>query len=228
MGSTDLGPRGDVIVEADWCLGEFIKTLEEEGLLENTLIIFTSDNGPVVNDGYVDEAVERLGDHKPWGPLRGGKYSLFEAGTRVPFITYWKGKIQPSVSDALICQLDFLSSLAALARSDTREKDSQELLDVLLGKSNNGRDELILEATSRTALRQGNWIMIPPYKGPAVQKSVNIELGNSPEFQLYNLKEELGQQTNLAEKEPKKLQEMIGSFQKIRGKEFSIEQLELK
>src|SRR5690606_16728537 len=117
----------------------------------------------------------------------------------VPFITYWKGKIQPSVSDALICQLDFLSSLAALARSDTREKDSQELLDVLLGKSNNGRDELILEATSRTALRQGNWIMIPPYKGPAVQKSVNIELGNSPEFQLYNLKEELGQQTNLAE-----------------------------
>jgi arylsulfatase A-like enzyme len=209
-------------------LGEFIKTLEEEGLLENTLIIFTSDNGPVVNDGYVDESVERLGDHKPWGPLRGGKYSLFEAGTRVPFITYWKGKIQPSVSDALICQLDFLSSLAALAGSDTREKDSQELLDVLLGKSKNGREELILEATSRTALRQGNWIMIPPYKGPAVQKAVNIELGNSPEFQLYNLEEELGQQTNLAEKEPEKLQEMIESFEKIRGKEFTIEQLELK
>ena len=228
VGATDLGPRGDVIVEADWCLGEFIKTLEEEGLLENTLIIFTSDNGPVINDGYHDESIERLGDHTPWGPFRGGKYSLFEAGTRVPFITYWKGKIKPAVSDALICQLDFLSSLAALAGSDTRETDSNELLDVLLGKGENGREELILEATSRTALRQGKWIMIPPYKGPAIEKSVNIELGNSPDFQLYNLADELGQQTNLAEKEPEKLQVMIESFEKIRGKEFTIEQLELK
>jgi arylsulfatase A-like enzyme len=228
-GSTDLGPRGDVIAEADWCLGEFIKTLEEEGLLENTLIVFTSDNGPVVNDGYVDEAVERLGDHKPWGPLRGGKYSLFEAGTRVPFIASWKGKIKPSVSDALICQVDFLSSLAALAGSSIRGEDSEELLDVLLGKSKNGRSELILEASSRTALRQGDWLMIPPYKGPAVQKAVNIELGNSPEFQLYNLKDEIGQQNNLAKKEPKKLKEMINTFEKLRGKEFQkIDQLELK
>ena len=229
VGATDLGPRGDVIVEADWCLGEFIKTLEEEGLLENTLIIFSSDNGPVINDGYHDESIERLGDHTPWGSLRGGKYSLFEAGTRVPFITYWKGKIQPSVSNALICQLDFLSSLAALAGSDVRLEDSQELLDVLLGKSQKGRKELILEATSRTALRQGNWIMIPPYKGPAVEKSVNIELGNSPDFQLYNLEDELGQQTNLAEKEPVKLQEMIETFKKLRGDEYGkTDQLELK
>ncbi len=229
VGATDMGPRGDVIAEADWCLGEFIKTLDEEGLLENTLIIFSSDNGPVINDGYYDESIERLGDHSPWGPLRGGKYSLFEAGTRVPFITYWKGKILPSVSDALICQLDFLSSLAALAGSDERVDDSQELLDVLLGKSQDGRGELILEATSRTALRQGKWIMIPPYEGPAIQKSVNIELGNSPEFQLYNLEDELGQQTNLAEKEPEKLQEMIETFKNIRGDEFGkIDQLELK
>ena len=229
VGSTDMGPRGDVIVEADWCLGEFVNTLEEEGLLENTLIIFSSDNGPVINDGYVDQAVERLGGHTPWGPLRGGKYSLFEAGARVPFITYWKGKIEPSVSDALISQVDFLSSLAALAGSNTRGEDSEELLDVLLGKSGNGRDALILEATSRTALRQGNWIMIPPYKGPAVQKSVNIELGNSPEFQLYNLGDEIGQQDNLAKKEPEKLREMIETFEKLRGGEFQdIEELELK
>src|SRR5690606_38154962 len=113
-GSSGMGPRGDVIVEADWVIGEFIKTLEAEGLLENTLILFTSDNGPVVNDGYHDDAVEKLGEHKPWGPLRGGKYSLFEAGTRVPFMSFWKGKIEPAVSDALICQIDFLSSLANL------------------------------------------------------------------------------------------------------------------
>src|SRR5690606_27887013 len=97
-GATGLGPRGDVIVEADWCIGELIKTLKKQEILDNTLIIFTSDNGPVVNDGYLDQAVELLGDHKPAGPLRGGKYSLYEAGTRVPFVTYWKGTIEPRVS----------------------------------------------------------------------------------------------------------------------------------
>src|SRR5690606_24434686 len=162
VGKTTMGPRGDVIVEADSCIGAFIQTLEEEGLLENTLIIFTSDNGPVLNDGYYDDAVEKVGDHHPWGPLRGGKYSLFEAGTRVPLVSFWKGKIEPAVSDALICQVDFLSSLANLVNSEIVGKDSQELLDVLLGKSEKGREELVIEATSRTALRKGEWVMIPP------------------------------------------------------------------
>ena len=87
-GSSGMGPRGDVIVEADWCIGEMYKYLEDEGLIDNTIIIISSDNGPVLNDGYFDDAVEKLGDHDPFGGLRGGKYSLFEAGTRVPFITY--------------------------------------------------------------------------------------------------------------------------------------------
>ena len=114
VGATDLGPRGDVIAEADWCVGAFIKTLEEEGLLENTLIFLSSDNGPVLDDGYQDQAIERLGNHQPTGGLRGGKYSLFEAGTRVPFITYWKGKIKPAKSNAVVSQLDWFSSLAGL------------------------------------------------------------------------------------------------------------------
>ncbi len=228
-GTSGMGPRGDVILEADWCVGELIKTLETEGLLENTLIIFSSDNGPVVNDGYYDDAVEKLGDHTPAGPLRGGKYSLFEAGTRVPFVAYWKGKIEPAVSDAIVSHVDLLSSLAKLAGSETRVPDSQELSEVLMGTSLQGREELILEASSRTALRKGDWVMIPPYKGPAVNKSVNIELGNSPEFQLYNLKDDIGQQNNLAESEPEKLQEMINTFESIRGTKFQeIEQLELK
>jgi len=217
VGTSGMGPRGDVIVEADWCVGELMKTLEQEGLLENTLVILSSDNGPVVNDGYLDDAVEKLGDHIPAGPLRGGKYSLYEAGTRLPFITYWKGKIQPAVSDALVSQMDLLSSLAKLVGSETRVPDSEELLDVLMGKSQNGREELILEATSRTALRKGDWVMIPPYKGPAIQNQVNIELGNSAEFQLYNLKEDIGQQKNIANENPEKLQEMITDFKRIRG-----------
>ena len=229
VGTSGMGPRGDAIVEADWCVGELIKTLETEGLLENTLIIFSSDNGPVLNDGYYDDAVEKLGNHTPWGPFRGGKYSLFEAGTRVPFIIYWKGKIEPAVSDALVSHVDLLSSLAKLAGSETTVPDSQELLEVLMGKSQQGREELVLEATSRTALRKGDWVMIPPYKGPAKQTQVNIELGNSKEFQLYNLKEDIGQQYNLAISEPEKLQEMIKTFESLRGIESQkIEQLELK
>tara|TARA_R110002049_G_scaffold207188_2_gene377680 strand:- start:2828 stop:4399 length:1572 start_codon:yes stop_codon:yes gene_type:complete len=229
VGSSGMGPRGDVIVEADWVIGEFIKTLEAEGLLENTLIVFSSDNGPVLNDGYNDDAVEKLGKHTPWGHFKGGKYSLFEAGTRVPFITYWKGKIQPKVSDALVCQMDLLSSLASMVGSDIRVDDSENLLDVFLGKSDSGREELVLEATSRTALRKGDWIMIPPYKGPAVNKEVNIELGNSKEFQLYNIKEDVAQEHNLAETNKEKLAEMIASFEAIRGKNYgNIQQLELK
>src|SRR5690606_25816186 len=201
----------------DWCVGALTTLLENEGLLENTLIIFTSDNGPVINDGYKDEAVEKLGDHKPWGPLRGGKYSLYEAGTRVPFIAYWPGTIKPGVSEALICQIDLLASLAELTGTDVKAGDSEELLDVLLGISDNGRTALILEASSRTALRYGDWVMIPPYNGPAINKQVNIELGNASGYQLYNLKTDLGQQENLAEREPEKLEELIAEFKRIRG-----------
>jgi len=217
VGSTDLGARGDVIVEADWCIGELLSTLEEQDLMENTLIILSSDNGPVLNDGYYDESDTRNGSHTPAGPLRGGKYSLFEAGTRVPFISYWKGVIDPTVSDALVSQVDLLSSLARLVGSESRGADSQQLLDVFMGKDLSGREELILEATGRTALRQGDWVLIPPYKGPAVAGNVQIELGNSPEYKLYNLKDDIGQQNNLAAEQKEKLEALILSYQSILG-----------
>lgn len=229
VGKSGMGPRGDVIVEADWCIGELIKTLEEEKLLENTLIILSSDNGPVLNDGYYDDAVEKLGEHKPSGPLRGGKYSLFEAGTRVPFITYWPGRVSAGTSDAMISQLDIFSSLAALVGSEQRTDDSQNLLGVLLGEITKGREELILEATTRTAYRKGNWVYIPPYNGPAINKQVNIELGNSTEEQLYDLSKDIGQQHNLASTEVDKLQEMKTGFEQIRGTDFrNTQKLELK
>lgn len=217
-GTTGLGPRGDVIAEADWCLGEFLKTLEENELLANTLIIFTSDNGPVVNDGYYDDAVEKLGRHSPSGPLRGGKYSLFEAGTRVPFITYWRGTIQPAVSDALVCQIDLIASLAALTGAKYDGQDSQNLMEVLLGRASTGRENLVLEASGRTALREGNWVLIPPYHGQAVNKQVNIELGNDPEAQLYNLTDDIGQQQNLAGSQAEKVKQMSRTLEKIQGK----------
>jgi arylsulfatase A-like enzyme len=229
VGKSGMGPRGDVILEADYCVGEIIKTLKEEGVLDNTLIVFSSDNGPVLNDGYYDDAVEKLGNHKPNGPLRGGKYSLLEAGTRVPFFTYWKGQIKPIVSDVLVCQIDLLESIAKLVNVDVKSTDSQELLDVFMGKSNKGRTNLVIEANTKTAFRQGDWMMIPPYPGDPILEEVNIEMGNDKDFQLYNLKKDIGQKNNLAKVQPKKLKEMMKNFELIRGNSYNnVEKIELK
>ena len=229
VGKSGMGPRGDVILEADYCVGEIIKTLKEEGVLDNTLIVFSSDNGPVLNDGYYDDAVEKLGNHKPNGPLRGGKYSLLEAGTRVPFFTYWKGQIKPLISDALVCQIDLLESIAKLVNIDVKSTDSQELLNVFMGKSNKGRANLVIEANTKTAFRQGDLIMIPPYPGDPILEEVNIEMGNDKDFQLYNLKKDIGQKNNLAKTQPKKLKELMKNFELIRGNSYkNVEKIELK
>jgi len=228
VGKSGMGPRGDVILEADWCIGAFIKTLKTEGIFDNTLIIFSSDNGPVLNDGYFDDAVEKLGEHKPGGPLRGGKYSLLEAGTRVPFFTYWKGKIKPKVSDALICQVDLIESIGKMVGANVKSTDSQNLLDVFMGKSKKGRESLVIEANTKTAFRKGNWLMIPPYSGEAILEEVNIEVGNSSEYQLYDLKEDVGQKHNLAKSQSKILSQMIKEFEAVRGDYKNVEKIELK
>ncbi len=229
VGKSGMGPRGDVILEADYCVGEIIKTLKEEGVFDNTLIVFSSDNGPVLNDGYFDDAVEKLGNHNPNGSLRGGKYSLLEAGTRVPFFTYWKGQIKPLVSDALVCQIDLLESIAKLVNVDVKSTDSQELLDVFTGKRAKGRTNLVIEANTKTAFRQGDWMLIPPYPGDAILAEVNIEMGNDKEYQLYNLKKDIGQKNNLAKSQPKKLKELMKNFELIRGNSYNnVEKIELK
>ena len=229
VGKSGMGPRGDAILEADWSVGELVKTLKEEGVFENTLIIFSSDNGPVLNDGYNDDAVEKLGNHRPNGPLRGGKYSLLEAGTRVPFFVYWKDKIKPQISDALVCQIDILASLAKMLGTEVKNTDSQNLLSVFMGESIKGRDNLVIEANTKTAFRQGDWLLIPPYAGDSILKEVNIELGNAKDYQLYNLKLDIGQKTNLAKVKPGIVKAMLLDFGTIRGDLYqNVEKIELK
>lgn len=201
-GKTDMGHRGDAIVQFDWSVGEVIRALKEAGIYENTLIILSSDNGPVVDDGYADEAVARLGDHKPWGPYRGGKYSMFEAGTRVPFIVHWTRVVRPGVSDALVSQIDLLATLAALTGMKVGEEklsDSRNQLPAWLGLDNEGREYLIGAATS-LMIRTKDWKYIEPNNGNAYQKLTNIEMGNSPEDQLYHLRYDRGEYDNVAEK----------------------------
>ncbi|ANQ51556.2 arylsulfatase [Flammeovirga sp. MY04] len=221
VGSSGMGPRGDVIMEADWCIGELLRSIRKAGIEENTLIIFSSDNGPVLNDGYYDDAVELIGKHDPKGGLRGGKYSLFDAGTHVPFITYWKGKIQPSKSNALVCQMDMINSLAALVGSDIKTSDAENVLPALLGESKVGRESLILEANTKTSFRKGDFVLIPAYKGNKLNKQVNIELGNSENVQLYNLKEDPAQTKNIAKENPELTQKLMEEFTAMRGANFS-------
>ena len=219
VGSTEMGPRGDAIAQLDWCTGEILNALERNGMTNNTLVIFSSDNGPVVNDGYYDDAVKKLGDHKPAGPLRGGKYSAFEGGTRVPFIVRWPGRVKPSTtSDALVCQIDFMASLAALtgqALPETAGPDSLNTLPALLGESAVGRDHLI-EHAGALALRVGNWKLIEPNKGPAVSQNVNIEVGNAPQSQLYDLSADLAERKNVAAEQPDRVADMAARLQQLR------------
>jgi len=220
VGATTMGARGDAIMEADWCVGELMSYLESHGLLENTLIIFSSDNGPVLNDGYKDFAKEMVGDHDPMGGLRGGKYSLFDAGTHVPLFVYWKGKIEPGISDELISQLDIPASLAKLTGGNIPDNlDSQEHLDIFMGKKGKGRDNLVLEAQGKLAFRAVDWAIIPPYKGEERNITGN-EIGNLPGYGLYNLKNDPAQRVNLAEIHPDKLESFTKQFLAIVGNHF--------
>lgn len=218
-GSTGMGPRGDAVIEADWCVGEVIRYLDEKGLLDNTLVIFTSDNGPVIDDGYKDKSVELLGRHDPRNGTRGGKYSLYDGGTHIPMIFYWKGHITPAVSDAFVSQLDFFASLGALTGGEVPEGiDSQNHIDAFTGKTESGRQSMVLEAGGRLAYRSGDYELIPPYKGSQRNETGN-EMGNLPSYGLFNIKEDPVQQHNLADSEPEKLQELINEFKTATGKD---------
>lgn len=206
VGKSGLGPRGDVILEADWGVGQLLDHLDELELSENTIVMFSSDNGPVLDDGYQDDAVIKIGKHTPSGLLRGGKYSMFDAGTHVPFMVRWKGSIEPGVSNALVCQMDFLASFAALTKQVNKTKDSENILDALLGKSDMGRESLVLGQNNIFTFRKGNWILIPPHEGSKMtNRFVNIETGRDSIYQLFNIKNDVGQQDNLASKFPQKV-----------------------
>jgi arylsulfatase A-like enzyme len=215
---TTMGPRGDVIAELDWTVGEVLATLDRLNLAENTLVIFSSDNGPVVDDGYKDGAVEKLGSHAPAGPWRGGKYSNFEAGTRVPTIVRWPARVKPAVSDALVCHIDFAATFAALVGQPLKPDDvpdSTNQLATLLGESKTGRTELIEHGTV-LSYREGQLKIINVSNGPAVQKNTGTEMGNLKTPQLYDLAADPGEKNNLAEAQPETLKKMLARLQAIR------------
>ncbi len=220
QGKTKLGFRGDAIVQLDWCVGELVKTLERLKLTERTLIVFCSDNGPVLDDGYKDGAIEKLGDHKPAGRYRGGKYSIYEGGTRTPFITCWPGTIKPGVSDKVVCTVDLPASMAALTDQELSAgacPDSFDVLPALLGKMDaKGRDHLIQQPNrgNTMALRIGDWKVLS-YANAKPIKSLTYEKKRG-RYELYNLAEDPGETKNLASDESERLKKMLARLEAIK------------
>ncbi|KAA9041904.1 sulfatase-like hydrolase/transferase [Ginsengibacter hankyongi] len=223
VGATKMGPRGDDIVQMDWMTGEVMKTLKKLGLEDNTLVIFSSDNGPVLNDGYADKAVQLLGNHHPAGIYKGGKYSAYEGGTRVPTITYWPNEIHPGESDALISQVDIYASLAQLVGEQVDHHkaapDSKDFLPVLLGKSKEGRKQMIEEAFT-LSLRSGEWKYIDPVKAktPDWLKNKDVPTGLQSTPQLYNLEKDPGENYNLADQYPREVKELSEKLNELMQK----------
>jgi arylsulfatase A-like enzyme len=220
VGKTGLGPRGDAIAELDWSVGEILACLDRNRLARDTLVIFSSDNGPVVDDGYRDQAVEKLGKHRPAGKLRGGKYSIFDGGTRVPMIARWPGHIKAdSMSGALISQVDLLSSFAGLTQQKVSEDaapDSLDVLPALLGRSKIARQSLV-EHAEALGFVEGDWKLIAPSNGAKMNRNTNTELGNDPAPQLYDLATDSGEQNNVAGEHPERVKEMTERLEKIRA-----------
>jgi arylsulfatase A-like enzyme len=196
-----MGPRGDALVELDWCVGQVLDALDRNGLTDETLVMFTSDNGPVIDDGYQDDAARLLGDHRPAGPWRGKKSTAYEGGTRVPWIVRWPERIKPGVSAAPVSQVDLSATFAALTGVTLpadAAPDSVDVLPALVGESPAGRASLV-EAARVLAYREGPWKLIA-----------------SPDPQLYNLADDPGEKRNLAGKNPDKLNELATSLEQLR------------
>ncbi len=206
-GQNPMGVRGDAIVQFDWSVGRILDELDSLGLAENTLVILSSDNGPVVDDGYDDRAKELLSGHSPTAGLRGGKYSAFEGGTRIPMIVRWPGHVEAGAeSDVLQSQIDWLASLSQLIGGRIPRDaapDSETRISAMLGADHADRPYVISQAADKTlSVRTPEWTYIEPSQGPAIVPwGTEIETGYQPEPQLFH-NSDTSQQTNLAARYP--------------------------
>lgn len=223
QGKSKLGPRGDCILQLDWCVGELTKTIERLGLSQNTLIVFCSDNGPVLDDGYKDDAVEKLGTHEPAGPFRGGKYSVWEGGTRTPLITRWLGKISPKVSNEVVCTIDLAHSFATLTGQEltrTACLDSMNVLDAFIGKEGaKGRNHLLQQdnGSGNFGLRVGDWKLVRLKQRGKSQAVVSIKEQSMPigQHSLFHLTKDPGEQMDVSKENPdvvKRMTEMLDTI----------------
>lgn len=222
-GKSPMGLRGEAILSLDETVGAVTAELERLGLTKKTLIIITSDNGPVLDDGYDDKAEELAGDHRPGGPFRGGKYSAFEAGSVVPFIVSWPGHVKKGESKALVSQIDAVSTLAAIAGAtlpDGAAPNSMNMQKTWLGKSKASRPYAIKMAANHTlVLRTPEWKYIEPSNGaPMITFGPKIESGYLAKPQLYRFDANPYEQDNQADMHPDVVERMQNTINTLRKK----------
>lgn len=219
-GKSGLGSRGDVILQLDWTIGEVMRTLDSLGIADNTLLIFTSDNGPTIDDGYQDEAFMRLNGHTPSGIYRGGKYSLYEAGTRIPFIVRWSAYVKPGEQSAVFSQIDVYRSLAALTGTELPEcaaPDSRNHLPELLGVGHADREYIVQQNRQNTlAIMKDGWKYFEPSDKQTYEYRKSVELGNSPQPQLYRIAKDERERMDVAAEYPEKVAELAALLDEVR------------
>lgn len=221
-GKSPMGLRGDAILQFDWTVKQICNALHRLGLSENTLLIITSDNGPVLDDGYADRAEELVGKHRAGGPFRGGKYSTFEAGGRVPFIVSWpRHAATGKVSDALISQIDALQTMVTLTGiqlPDSMTTDSRSHLATWLGANDTPREYAVKMASNHAlSVRAGEWKYIEPSQGkPIVAWGPKIETGYAQAPQLYHMPTDAGETTNKANEHPQVVKKFTELLQTLR------------
>ena len=227
QGSTDAGPHGDFIFELDWIVGELLKTLDELGVAENTLVIFSSDNGPEVRS-----VVNMRADHDHDGarPWRGMKRDNWEGGHRVPMIVRWPGHIEPgSTSDQTMCLTDIMATCAAIVEATLPEdaaEDSYNMLPVLLGQQGDEpvrRYTLHQTMSLALAIRRGDWKYLDHqgsggnrYNGQLARYALPERSPDAP-GQLYNLADDPGETRNLYYEHPEIVAELKSQLEQFKS-----------
>ncbi|MCP4888784.1 MAG: sulfatase [Planctomycetaceae bacterium] len=217
-GKSAGGLYGDVVEEFDYETGRLLDALDELQLRDSTLVIYTSDNGPWNQKKYTDNKKGHPEGSIFWGeagPLRNGKGSPYEGGYRLPCIARWPNKVPAGrVSDAIFATIDFLPTFANLAGFEVpqdRRIDGIDQTDLLLGKRTSGRDAFYFHDAG---VRQGDWKFL---KADAHFHGYAVEKNRPKQDELYNLRTDLSEQTNLAEKHPAKVKQLKGLLRKIEG-----------
>ena len=233
-GTSDAGPYGDFVQEVDWTVGQVMKALDEAGLAENTLLIFTSDNGSPGRDGTdmggPVSSVRAYG-HNPSYIFRGTKADIWEGGHHVPFFARWPGKIIPgSKSDEIICHTDLLATCAAILDSPLPDNAGEDSYNILPALQGDHYEKPIREATihhsvgGSFAIRQGKWKLIlcggsGGWSNPSNAQAINMGL---PEIQLYDLSIDPKEENNMHEQYPEIVKELTSLLQKYKNEGRSI------
>ncbi len=229
-GKSQAGPRGDMVMEVDWTVGEVVKTLRELGMFENTMIVITSDNGAIPglqpDHGTGHIPVWEMYGHKSMMDWRGYKTHIWEGGHRVPFIVCWPGWVSPGTrSDELICLTDWMATLAAYFNMELPEnagEDSYNILPAILGQAYEKpiREALVTHSMLGVfAIQKGDWKLIEGtgHGGESDRVFEPVDLEGNPGGQLYNVKDDPHETDNLWNEHPEIVEELSSLLDKYKN-----------